>query len=445
MSGAAAGSVERMGVRFPERFHGLALVPARAIAGGRSQRLRREGNGEMPLRKRLAVGLGSVVLLAGVAGAGSASEVPWIKGNLVVHPNGPIDPGQTTLTFDANITGASSGTTWNIALTVPPYNSWGPGGFKTVPRAPAYLANFLGAYKVPCIMGQASRVCFELYAYMAVGPEVTLGTVCLPVKPYVGPSHAQLTVEAPLPIRPGTVLHFAAKIPREDCGHLYRVVRSPIDAPNAWSTGWRVGCPSTPAVAFPKTFEVPLFGRRTAGVAPVGNGQLCFVLEDQDQTYFPVDKWCWQPLAQVARPPVTVGHLGLPTPTPGPLRGRVSSLAGTHGSSLQRVPAAAVHPEPDLVVKFQKGPLTGLEILNQGQGAAGPSEVRFSKPGIAPTLVPVQTLAPGAFLWISIPQDHEELMLYTGGGTVTADALHQVAESNETNNTYVWTWKPPQQ
>jgi hypothetical protein len=314
-------------------------------------------------------------------------------------------------------------------------------------------------------VGQASQVCYKLSAYTAGGENtITVGTVCLPVKPYVGPSKAKLIVQAPIPIRTGAVLRFAAQIPRKDCGHLYRVVRSPIDAPGAWSTGWREGCPSTPAVVFPKTFTVPAFTTRAAGLSQAGKDQLCFVLEDQDKEYFPVDKWCWQPLPRVAAPPVTMGHLGLPTPTPGLSRGRISSLkaqpqnvrlgnppaSGTHVSPVQPIHAAAVLPKPDLVVKFEKGTggwglPTGFKILNQGGGAAGPSQVRFSKPGIAPTLVPVQSLCPGCFFWISIPNGHEELMLYTGGGSVTADALHQVDESNKANNTYVWTWKPPPQ
>jgi hypothetical protein len=421
----------------------------------------------MIVPKRLAVGLTMLVLFAALAAAGSAGGVPWIKGNLIVHPNATIDPGHTTLTFDADITGLTPGTKWVPGVEV----KWAgvPGedhqSQDVVVAAPGHFSNLLGAYTVPCTAGRANQVCFKLYAFTAVGiPEydVTLGTVCLAVKPYVGPSQPQLIVQAPVPIRPGTVLRFAAKIPRKDCGDLYRVVRSPIDAPGAWSTGWREGCPSTPAVVFPKTFTVPAFTTTTAGFSQEGKDQLCFVLEDQYKQYSPVDKWCWQPVARVAAPPVTMGHVGLPTPTPGPSRGRHLSLkaepqgarlgslpaGGAHVSPIQPIHAAAVLPKPDLVVKFEVGgggfgPPTGFEILNQGGGVAGPSQVRFSKPGIAPTLVRVQSLPSGGMFWISIPNDHEELMLYTGGGSVTADAMHQVDESNEANNTYVWTWTPP--
>lgn len=413
----------------------------------------------MNLQKAFVVVVASLLFLAAAHTSAVAGSAPWIKGKLIVQPNAPINPGKTTLTFDADITGLSPKTSWRVGVEVVERKLDLQSG-KVVSAAHLY-SNILGThrYKVPCAVGQARQLCFKLYAFLAQGVgenETELGTVCRAVRPFAGPNEPQLHVNAPGGVGTGRVLHFSADIPRRDCGHEFRVIRSPIDAPRAWSTALHVGCPSTPAIAFPETFTVRGSVKTVAGYSEP-TGPLCFVLEDHDASIEPVDKTCWSPPSRVEiRRMITVRPAESTATTQASTRKQVFLTRGArlevkraNTSVLRRNNTTPVLPKPNLVIEFDRGswnqsgwgPPTGFKIWNKGKVQTRPSEVRFSKPGIAPTLVPLKALCPGCFAWIPVTST-AEVILYAGGGTVMADALHQVAESNEADNTYVWKWNP---
>jgi hypothetical protein len=414
----------------------------------------------------------SLELFAIAVGARAAPppSQPSITGTLVVSPSGPVDPGVTVLNFDANITSMTAGSAWLLSLwvhTPPETAGLGLGNSATaVQAAPAHYAGLFKPYPVPCWVARTNQVCIQLKAQavhgsaaMSVGPPV-----CLPIKIIPGPKQAALIVHSPPKLDPGAVLTFAAKIPRQDCDSEFRVVQSPSDDPSAWATTWRAGTPA-PELVFPETFRiagsVATAGgySRSAGVPP------CFVLEMR--TPFsgggpPIDKWCWESSARPgAGQPQAALH---PAEPPGPSRDSLALRPASRNDGARReapvghtgnlpgpgppAQAALPPPKPDLVIVFHQGgkgwgDFTSLLVKNQGNASAGPSHVRLSKAGIAPTLISVDALCAGCYVQIypaNFKPYQNELPLYSNGGTLTCDALNEVEESNESNNSYTWDW-----
>jgi hypothetical protein len=379
---------------------------------------------------------------------------PHIAGSLVVHPNAPVDPGVSVLSFDANITEVvPTGGAWSLRVdTTSPKGLFSPGPYsgKKV-AAPGPITDLAKPYKVACAAASAKQICFRLTAGTG-GPEslsVEVQTVCLPIKPSPGPSQPELIVHSPAGMPPGSVLIFSARIPRKFCEASFRVVRSPIDSTGAWSTGFQKASVSSPDLSFPETYTVPAAGVSVIGSARRAPG-LCFVLEKET---VPVDKWCHEPPSKpgVALPMVAAVPSG-PSPVPASRAGRgaerlqmpapASSQPQTGGSAAPGTGAAVAGLKPDLVIQFQKGGgwahvSPWFEIRNVGKTPAGPSMLRFTKPGVASTLAPIGPVDSGSYATLKVKK---EWLLYTSGGTVTADALNQIDEANETNNTYVWIW-----
>jgi hypothetical protein len=372
---------------------------------------------------------------------------PWIKGNLVVHPNTAVDPGYSELRFDANVAGIAKGSTWWLEVgVVSPSGLYGTGAGKKISEA-GPVQDVVKPYKVACAAAKASQICFKLSAHTKAPGSVNadLGQVCLPVKSQTGPTQPELVVQHPAVVGPGAVLHFSAKIPRRYCEKGFRVARSPLESAT-WSTGSQQAHLGSPTVSFPETYQVT-----SSPVRPGGKPSHCFVLLMDSLT--PVDKWCWEPPVKITGGPAEVAGLapGGQAPAPanpvrggGPRRGSITGQQPSAGSVAPALGAALGALKPDLTLSFGKGGGWGSKypphfwVRNEGKTDAGPSRLRFSKPGVAPTLVSVGPVSAQSYSEIKVTQ---ELKLYAGG-TVTADALNQVDEASEGNNVFQWSWNP---
>ena len=374
-----------------------------------------------------------------------------IQGSLIVVPNSPVDPGVTELRLDADITAMQpAGVEWwldasavELSLVAPPRKV----------SATGHVTDLIGhPFRVPCSAAASKNACFRLTA-KAGAVTADLGTVCVPVASPPGPAEPELVVHHPVQMGPGSVFRFSAKVPRKLCDASFRVSQSPVESAG-WATAWRNAQLSAPTVEFPETFSYSGSG----GSSPAGmrsKSPPCFVLVLGSGTGTAVDKWCYTDPAVASG---GSGNLALPTPAkPSSAQAgsndsgsrRLALPPSSRGSQVRKPDPGAPAPaapqtawmKPDLVVQYQPGggwasvPGT-LVVRNLGKTAAGPSQLRLTKPGAAPTLVPVPPIAAGSYTEIALTN---EMRLYAAGGTVTVDALGQVDEANEKNNDYMWT------
>lgn len=416
------------------------------------------------MKNRLLAVVAVVAAFAALAPAAArgAPAPATIQGNLIVQPSATVDPGVTSLRFDANITAMSPpGEAWWLGISVTePELGGGLGGSKKITSSGLVKDLTFQPYEVPCAAAKAKQICFRLSAHTkAPSIYAEIGKVCLPIKAIPGPAEPELVVHHPMVMGPGSVFHFSVKVPRQFCEDSFRVSRSPLES-GGWSTGWHKAQLSSPTLELPETVAYSRAGGAPAGVR--SSDPPCFVLlRSHPNNPTVVDKWCYKP-PTLGGPPQVVAAAppgGGPTPMPAnPRLGESNPPGGGQrvappsagqpqsGKPASRAPVSASAQtgwlKPDLVVEYKKagGGWAGgfpakLVVKNRGKTASGSSTLRLSKPGAAPTLVPVGPIDAQSYIEITITT---EMWLYAGGGTMTADAMNQVDEANETNNATPW-------